>query len=256
LQLTGGERTTGAIYTVLAGTLLAYAMLASGVETAALRRSAPLIVWLAVFACTLVLWRALALQETRFIQRSTALVAADARGQLERDLYARIDGVERLAERSLAYTDPEAWKRDAAGLLKGVASVDTVALGGPDYVIRQAVPATARRVANELRRRKDPLPAPARCDARVCRGCDSSLACAASPEKCGGEATHVGRAARSVESIPPAECRFEAGSPALWHPTCQSYWSGPCAAWPLADYTAWGGGPSAPSHRPANCSYH
>ncbi len=145
LQLTGGERTTGAISTVLAGTLLAYAMLASGGERAALRRSAPLIVWLAVIACTLVLWRALAVQETRFVQRSTALVAADARGQLQRDLYARIDGVERLAERSLAYTDPEAWKRDAAGLLKGVASVDTVTLGGPDYIIRQAVPATAEQ---------------------------------------------------------------------------------------------------------------
>jgi hypothetical protein len=59
LQLTGGERATGAIYTVLAATMLAYAMLASGGERKVLRRSAPLIVWLAVFACTLVLWRAL-----------------------------------------------------------------------------------------------------------------------------------------------------------------------------------------------------
>ena len=144
LQLTGGERTTGAIYTVLAATMLAYSMLSTGVERVALRRSAPVIVWLAVFACTLVLWRALALQEARFIERSTALVAADARGQLQRDLYARIDGVERLAERSLEYSDPQAWKRDAAGLLKGVAAVDTVTLGGPDYVITQAVPASAQ----------------------------------------------------------------------------------------------------------------
>ena len=50
LQLTGGERATGAIYTVLAATMLAYAMLTSGGERTALRRSAPLIVWLAVFA--------------------------------------------------------------------------------------------------------------------------------------------------------------------------------------------------------------
>jgi hypothetical protein len=57
LQLTGGERATGAVYTVLAAAMLAYAMLASGGERKALRRSAPLIVWLAVFACTLVLWR-------------------------------------------------------------------------------------------------------------------------------------------------------------------------------------------------------
>lgn len=154
LQLTGGERATGAVYTVLAGTLLAYAMLSSGGERAALRRSAPLIVWLAVFACTVVLWRALAVQETRFIERSTALVAADARGQLQRDLYARIDNVERLADRSLAYSDPEAWKRDAAGLLKGVASVETVTLGGPDYIIRHAVPASAEAVVS-LDRRMD-----------------------------------------------------------------------------------------------------
>ena len=155
LQLTGGERATALIYTLLTGTLLAYAMLASGGERAALRRSAPLIVWLAVFACTLVLWRALAVQETRFIQRSTSLVAADARGQLQRDLYARIDIVERLAERSLAYSDPEAWKRDAVGLLKGVAAVDTVTLGGADYVIGYAVPAKAESVVG-LDRRADP----------------------------------------------------------------------------------------------------
>jgi PAS domain S-box-containing protein len=154
LQLTGGERATGAIYTVLAATMLAYAMLTSGGERKALRRSAPLIVWLAVFACTLVLWRALTVQETRFIQRSTALVAADARGQIQRDLYARIDIVERLAERSLAYSDPEAWKRDAEGLLKGVAAVETVTLGGPDYVIQQAVPASALAVVG-LDRRMD-----------------------------------------------------------------------------------------------------
>ncbi|MGH8799696.1 MAG: PAS domain S-box protein, partial [Casimicrobiaceae bacterium] len=155
LQLTGGEGATALIYSVLAGTLLAYAMLSSGGERAALRRSAPLIVWLAVFACTLVLWRALAVQETRFIERSTALVAADARGQLQRDLYERIDSVERLAERSLFYTDPEAWKRDAVGLLKGVAAVDSVTLGGPDYVIRYAVPASAQSVIG-LDRRADP----------------------------------------------------------------------------------------------------
>lgn len=152
LQLTGGERITGVIYTVLAATVLAYAMMGSGGEKAALRRSAPFIVWLAVLACTLVLWRALAVQETRFIQRSTALVAADARGQLQRDLYARIDIVERLAERSLAYSDPEAWKRDAAGLLKGVAAVDTVTLGGPDYIIRHVVPASAEQVVGFDRR--------------------------------------------------------------------------------------------------------
>lgn len=155
LQLTGGERTTASLYTVLAGTLLAYVMLASGGERVALRRSAPLIVWLAVFACTLVLWRALAEQETRFIQRSTSLVATDARGQLERDLYARIDNVERLGERSLSYSDPEAWKRDAAGLLKGVSAVDTVTLGGPNYVVDYAVPAKAQSTVG-FDRRTDP----------------------------------------------------------------------------------------------------
>src|SRR6185369_13120334 len=143
LQLTGGERATGAVYTVLAATMLAYAMLTSGGERKALRRSAPLIVWLAVFACALVLWRALTVEESRFIQRSTALVAADARGQIQRDLYARIDIVERLADRSLAYADREAWKRDAQGLLKGVAAVDAVALSGADYVVEQAVPSSA-----------------------------------------------------------------------------------------------------------------
>ncbi|HEX4524341.1 MAG TPA: PAS domain S-box protein [Casimicrobiaceae bacterium] len=156
LQLTGGERTTGAIYTVLAATMLGYAMLASGGERKALRRSAPLIVWLAVFACTLVLWRALTVQETRFIQRSTALVAADARGQIQRDLYARIDIVARLADRSLAYTDREAWKRDAEGLLKGVAAVDGVSLSGADYIIQQAVPSSAEVVVG-LDRRIDPV---------------------------------------------------------------------------------------------------
>ena len=155
LQLTGGERTTALIDAILAATLLAGAMLASGGEKAALRRSAPLIVLLAVFACTLVLWRALVVQETRFVERATALVAADARGQLQRDLYARIDNVERLAERSLYYSDPEAWKRDASGLLHGVASVDTVTLGGPDLTIGYAVPASAAPLVG-LDRRIDP----------------------------------------------------------------------------------------------------
>jgi hypothetical protein len=74
----------------LTGALLVDRLLASENEQQALRRSAPVIVWLAVFVSVLVLWRALTIEETRVIQHSTSLVAADARGHVARDLEARI----------------------------------------------------------------------------------------------------------------------------------------------------------------------
>ncbi len=157
LQLTGGDSAAACLFLMLSATVLAYALLASETEQIALQRSVPLIIWLAVFACTLVMWRALAGQEAYFVQRSTALVAADARGQIEHDLNARIDNVEHFASRTATYgNDDEAWSRDASGLLQGVAAVRTVTWGGPDYVVRRVVPLDAQASVLGLDRRMDP----------------------------------------------------------------------------------------------------
>src|SRR6202795_867209 len=137
LLMTGGERVNSLLFIAVTAALLLDRLLASKNEQQMLRRSAPVIVWLAVFACVLVLWRALTVEETRVIQHSTSLVATDARSQLERDLNARTEMLERLAERTLIHPfDAEIWRRDAGALLKDFDELRTLAWSDPDYIVR------------------------------------------------------------------------------------------------------------------------
>jgi two-component system, NarL family, sensor histidine kinase UhpB len=157
LPLAGGSRTSAMLFIVISAATLAYAVLGTEAERAVLSRAAPLIVWLAVFACVLVLWRALALQETRFIQHSIALSAAAARGQIERELETRIDIVRRFAQRTLIYgLNVDMMRRDAAFLLDDVEELRSLAWAGPDYVIRWVAPAQLEAAVAGFDARNDP----------------------------------------------------------------------------------------------------
>ncbi len=141
LLMTGGERVNSLMFIALAGALLMERLLGSENEQQALRRSAPFIVWLAVFVSVLVLWRALTIEETRVIQHSTSLVAADARSQVARDLQARIEMLERLAERTLNYPfDADLWARDAGSLIHDVNEFQSLSWATPDAVVRWVAP--------------------------------------------------------------------------------------------------------------------
>jgi sensor domain CHASE-containing protein len=157
LPLAGGSRTSALLFIALAATILAYAVLGSETERAALGRAAPLIVWLAVFACVLVLWRALAVQETRFIQHSIALSATAARGQIERELETRIDIVRRFAQRTLIYGfNLELMRRDAVFLLEDVEELRSLAWADSDYVIRWVAPVQIEAAVADFDARSDP----------------------------------------------------------------------------------------------------
>lgn len=141
LLMTGGERVNSLMFIGLAGALLIERLLGGADEQKTLRRSAPFIVWLAVFISVLVLWRALTVEETRVIEQSTSLVAADARSQVARDLQARIDMLERLAERTLNYPfSADLWERDAGSLIHDVNEFQSLSWSTPDGVIRWATP--------------------------------------------------------------------------------------------------------------------
>ena len=141
LLMTGGERVNSLLFIALTGALLIDRLLASENEQQVLRRSAPVIVWLAVFVSVLVLWRALTIEETRVIQHSTSLVAADARSQVARDLEARIDMLQRLAERTLHYPfDAELWARDAGSLIQDVNEFQSLSWATPDSIVRWVAP--------------------------------------------------------------------------------------------------------------------
>jgi two-component system sensor histidine kinase UhpB len=141
LLMTGGERVNSLLFIALTSALLVDRVLGSENEQQALRRSAPFIVWLAVFVSVLVLWRALTIEETRVIQHSTSLVAADARSQVARDLEARIDMLQRLAERTLQYPyDAYLWERDAGGLIHDVNEFQSLSWATPDSVVRWVAP--------------------------------------------------------------------------------------------------------------------
>ena len=141
LLMTGGERVNSLLFIALTLALLIDRLLGSENEQQALRRSAPVIVWLAVFVSVLVLWRALTIEETRVIQHSTSLVAADARSQVVRDLEARIDMLQRLAERTLHYPfDAELWSRDAGSLIHDVNEFQSLSWATPDSVVRWVEP--------------------------------------------------------------------------------------------------------------------
>src|SRR6185295_18780588 len=98
LLLTGADRTNALLALVVSGIILADALLGSPEERVAVRRFAPVIVWLAVFVCALVLWRALSMHEVQTLENSTRLVAVAIRDDLERDLMNRIAALQRLAE--------------------------------------------------------------------------------------------------------------------------------------------------------------
>ena len=141
LLMTGGERVNSLLFIAITAVLLVDRLLASENEQQVLRRSAPVIVWLAVFVSVLVLWRALTIEETRVIQHSTSLVAADARSQVARDLEARIDMLQRLAERTLNYPfDAELWARDAGSLVHDVNEFQSVSWAAPDAIVRWVAP--------------------------------------------------------------------------------------------------------------------
>ena len=141
LLMAGGERFNALLFIAVTGALLIDRLLASKNEQQMLRRSAPVIVWLAVFVSVLVLWRALTIEETRVIQHSTSLVAADARSQVARDLEARIDMLQRLAERTLHYPfDAEMWARDAGSLIHDVNEFQSLSWATPDSIVRWVAP--------------------------------------------------------------------------------------------------------------------
>jgi PAS domain S-box-containing protein len=140
LQLAGGERSAAVLFLLLGGGVLANALLAGEAEQHAVRRWTPAIIGFAAFICALVLWRALSVQETRFVQNATRLVAADIRGRVEVALEQRVRTLQRLAERSEIYGFTEAqFLQDASGLLgSGGAGpeLEAVAWAGDDLVIR------------------------------------------------------------------------------------------------------------------------
>lgn len=141
LQLDGDERTNSLLYILLGATLLIYALMGSEHERVALGRFAPVIVGLAVFVSVLVVWRAALAQEARYVHHGTELVAAAARTEIERDLRARVDVLERLAERmSIHSFNADVWQREGDSILGDVDEYRSLAWSGPDYVIRWVAP--------------------------------------------------------------------------------------------------------------------
>jgi len=118
LFLTGGERINGLLFLLLSSGVLVEVLLRSEDEQRAVRRWTPGIVWFAAFVCTLVLWRAISVQQARYIDAGTQLVAADVKNRIERSIGARIRQLEQLAGRSQIYGfTEERWQKDAATLL-------------------------------------------------------------------------------------------------------------------------------------------
>jgi PAS domain S-box-containing protein len=141
LQLDGDERTSALLFLMLGTALLIYTLMGTEHERVALWRFAPVIVGLAVFVCVLVVWRAALAQETRYVRHGTQLVASAARGAIERDLGARIDILERLAERmSFHPFDADVWQKEGASILGDVSEYRSLAWSGPDFVILWVAP--------------------------------------------------------------------------------------------------------------------
>ncbi|TMH23121.1 MAG: PAS domain S-box protein, partial [Betaproteobacteria bacterium] len=153
LLLTGGERVGALLFVLLAGGVLAGALVRSKDEQQAIRRWAPGIVWFAVFVCALVLWQALQVQEARFIDNSTRLVATDVKNRVERAIAIRIRQLERLAERAVIYGFvEERWQRDASTLLNETPDFQGIGWAGEDLHIRSVVPQSqASAIGSSLR---------------------------------------------------------------------------------------------------------
>jgi PAS domain S-box-containing protein len=153
LFLTGGERVSALLFLLLGGGVLAEILLRSEDEQRAVRRWTPGIVWFAAFVCTLVLWRAISVQQARYIDTGTMLVAADVKNRIERTVGARIRQLQRLAGRSQIYGFTEdRWERDAATLLVEPPEFQGIAWSDANLVVRWVVPpAQAVRVGDSLR---------------------------------------------------------------------------------------------------------
>jgi PAS domain S-box-containing protein len=153
LLLSGGERTSALLFLVLAGGVLALILLRSDDEQRAVRRWMPGIVWFAAFACALVLWQALSLQQAGYVQNSTLLVAADVKNRVERAVGARIRQLDRLAQRSRIYgSSEEQWRQDAGSLLAEQPEFQAIGWAGDDLVLRWVVPPSqASRAGEPLR---------------------------------------------------------------------------------------------------------
>jgi two-component system, NarL family, sensor histidine kinase UhpB len=141
LFVTGGERLGGMLALLLAAGSLAQVLLRSEDEQRAIRRWTPGIVWFAAFVCTLVLWRAISVQQAHYIDIGTLLVASDVKNRIERSIGARIRQLERLADRSQIYDfTEETWERDAATLLDETPEFQGIAWSDSNLVVRWAVP--------------------------------------------------------------------------------------------------------------------
>lgn len=153
LLLSGGERTSALLFLLLSGGVLALILLRSEDERRAVRLWMPGIVWFAAFACALVLWQALSLQQAGYVQSSTLLVAGDIRNRIERAIGASIRQLDRLAQRSVTYgPNEEQWQQDAGALLDEPPGFRGIGWAGPDLLVRWVVPKSqAARVGEALR---------------------------------------------------------------------------------------------------------
>lgn len=152
LFLTGGERLSALLSLLLAGGVLAQVLLRSEDEQRAIRRWTPGIVWFAAFVLTLVLWRAISVQQAHYIDIGTFLVATDVKNRIERTIDARIRQLQRLADRSQIYdTTEERWERDASMLLAEPPEFQGIDWADENLMVRWVVPpAQAGRVGNAL----------------------------------------------------------------------------------------------------------
>ena len=161
LQLAGGERSGAVLFLLLGGGVLAQALLGGEDEQRAVRRWTPAIVGFAAFVCAAVLSHALALQQTRYIENGTRLVAAAAKLRIELAVEQRVRTLQLLAERSQIYSFTESqFQQDAKGLLENVASapeLQAIAWAGQDRrILWLAPPAPTGDSQSEIR--FDPLP--------------------------------------------------------------------------------------------------
>lgn len=140
LYLSGGERASAFMFLLLAGGVLAQVLIRSDDERQAVRRWMPGIVWFAAFACALVLWQALGLQQAGYVQNSTLLVAEDVSNRIERALGARIRQLDRLAQRSLVHGfGDEQWQSDASSLLDEPPAFQSIEWADEKLIVRWIV---------------------------------------------------------------------------------------------------------------------
>lgn len=167
LLLSGGDRISALLFVLLASGVLAHVLQRSEDERQAVRRWTPGIVWFASFACALVLWQALGLQQVGYVHNSTSLVAEDVKSRIERAIEARLRQLDRLARRSLIYGfTEEQWAQDAGALLGEPPQLQSIGWAGQDLLLRWSVPPAAAGELGET----------LRSGAERARGIDQALA--------------------------------------------------------------------------------